>query len=311
MGLLSNLRKNTATTTNTKTNTKANQPIEVGTVNWLRDLDLAREQSMANGKPIFLLFQEVPGCAGCKQFGADVLSNSSLVDTIEDLFVPMMVRNNVGGEEAKILESFGEPAWNYQVVRFIDPNLQDIIARKDKVWETGPLAARMIQALIAHGKEVPDYLRLIEQEHSDRLERVHFAQGCFWVGETELGRINGVVKTEAAWIGGHEVTTVDFDPTEITAADLTQQAIHKNVANVIFAGTELAAELDVAGYPTQIADDRSVKAAKGSDQNRQIGCLSGASLLSEAQKTKVNGHLPVSKKDAMRYLPPSLRSKIG
>lgn len=306
MGLMDSLRKTTTTITNTTTG----QPIEVGKVEWLRDLDTAREQSMANGKPIFLLFQEVPGCAGCKQFGADVLSNPSLVDAIEDLFVPVMVRNNVGGKEAEILESFGEPAWNYQVVRFIDPELQDIIPREDKVWETGPLAARMIQTLQVQGREVPNYLRLIEQEHSSRLERIHFAQGCFWVGETELGRINGVVRTEAAWIGGHEVTTVDFDPEEITAADLTQQAIHKNVASVIFTDPNIARELDHAGYPTQIVAANKVKPAKSSDQKRQLGRMSGASLLSEAQKTKVNGHLPASKSDALQYLPPTLRTKL-
>ena len=310
MGLLSSLR-NTSTKTTPSRRTSASQPIEVGKVEWLQDLDIAREQAMANGKPIFLLFQEVPGCAGCKQFGADVLSNPSLVDAIEDLFVPIMIRNNVGGQEAEILASFGEPAWNYQVVRFVDTQLQDIIPREDKVWETGPLAARMIETLHREGRPVPDYLRLIEQEHSSRLKQVHFAQSCFWVGETELGRINGVIKTEAAWIGGHEVTTVDFDPDQISAADLTQQAIHRNVATAIFSDPEVALELEAAGYPTTIVEAKRVKPAKGSDQNRQISRLSGLSLLSEAQKTKVNGHLPVSKKDAANYLPPSLRSTVG
>ena len=35
--------------------------IEVGKVNWGRDLDAALEASAKSGKPLFVLFQEVPG----------------------------------------------------------------------------------------------------------------------------------------------------------------------------------------------------------------------------------------------------------
>ena len=35
--------------------------IEVGTVKWGRDLDAALAASKASGKPVFVLFQEVPG----------------------------------------------------------------------------------------------------------------------------------------------------------------------------------------------------------------------------------------------------------
>ncbi|MEO0414525.1 MAG: hypothetical protein AAF226_06190 [Verrucomicrobiota bacterium] len=34
---------------------------EVGIVDWGRDVDAALEQSVESGKPVFLLFQEVPG----------------------------------------------------------------------------------------------------------------------------------------------------------------------------------------------------------------------------------------------------------
>ncbi len=37
------------------------QRVEVGTVRWGRDLDGAFKKSKASGKPVFLLFQEVPG----------------------------------------------------------------------------------------------------------------------------------------------------------------------------------------------------------------------------------------------------------
>ena len=49
-------------------------PIEIGTIDWGRDLESAKIKSRETGKPIFLLFQEVPGCLGCKDFGREVLS---------------------------------------------------------------------------------------------------------------------------------------------------------------------------------------------------------------------------------------------
>ena len=36
-------------------------PIEVGSVNWGRDFDAALSMSAESGKPVFVLFQEVPG----------------------------------------------------------------------------------------------------------------------------------------------------------------------------------------------------------------------------------------------------------
>ncbi len=64
------------------------QPIEAGKVDWGRDLEAALASSQQTGKPLFALFQEIPGCAGCQQFGRDVLSNPLLVEAIESEFTP-------------------------------------------------------------------------------------------------------------------------------------------------------------------------------------------------------------------------------
>lgn len=37
------------------------QPVEIGLVPWGRDLEAAQKESADSGKPILLLFQEVPG----------------------------------------------------------------------------------------------------------------------------------------------------------------------------------------------------------------------------------------------------------
>ena len=36
-------------------------PIEAGAVKWSEDFELAKKQSAETGRPIFLLFQEIPG----------------------------------------------------------------------------------------------------------------------------------------------------------------------------------------------------------------------------------------------------------
>jgi len=40
---------------------KEKNPTEIGTIKWSRDLETALKKSKESGKPIFLLFQEVPG----------------------------------------------------------------------------------------------------------------------------------------------------------------------------------------------------------------------------------------------------------
>lgn len=40
---------------------ESEQHVELGQVKWQRDLQKAKKQSAKEGKPIFVLFQEVPG----------------------------------------------------------------------------------------------------------------------------------------------------------------------------------------------------------------------------------------------------------
>ena len=139
-------------------------PIEIGLVSWGRDLDQVLRLSGETSRPVFLLFQEVPGCSGCQDFGKTVLSNPQVVKAIENEFLPVFVYNNRGGEDRRILERFNEPAWNYQVVRFLDKEGRDIIPRKDHVWTVSHLAERMIETLEAIDRSVPDYLRALAEE---------------------------------------------------------------------------------------------------------------------------------------------------
>jgi len=135
-------------------------PIEVGDVRWGRDFDAALENSAKTGKPILVLFQEIPGCSGVQKFGREVLTNPLLVEAIENEFIPMLVSNNrKDGMDQKLLKHFQEPAWNYQVIRFLNAAGDDVISRKDRVWTTSGVASRMIEALMSANRPVPKYLK--------------------------------------------------------------------------------------------------------------------------------------------------------
>jgi hypothetical protein len=283
------------------------QPIEVGKVQWQRDLGTALASSKESKKPVFALFQEVPGCEGCQQFGKDVLSNPLIVDAIENSFVPLLIHNNAGGKDAEVLKRFNEPAWNYQVVRFLDAKGNDLIPRKDKVWTTGPLAYRMIQSLDKAKRPIPRYLSILEAEQSPDLRTVAFSMHCFWTGEMKIGQIEGIVTTEAGFLDGNEVTLVKYDPRAITLRDLIAAASSVDCANGIY----LTAE-DMKSAPDthlRIAELTNYRPAPDSDQKKQLSGTNHAKLgLTPGQATKFNAWL-LSKPDlAAKYLSPPQRA---
>jgi hypothetical protein len=237
-------------------------PVEVGKVRWERDYEAAMASAKQSGKPVFMLFQEVPGCAGCKQFGRDVLSDDKVVKAIQDQFIPLLIHNNKPGKDAEVLEKLNEPAWNYQVVRFLDADGRDLIPRKDRVWEAAALMARMEEALAKSGPK---------KVGAVNTKRVAIAQHCFWTGEMKIGAMDGVVRTEAGFLNGNEVTLVDYDPGKISLEKLTRNAKAAGVANRFFESLD--------GY----------RKAPDSDQKRQLQGTKYAKLrLTPEQATKVN-----------------------
>ena len=106
--------------------------VELGTVKWnfAKDYQTVLNQSKQENKAIFLLFQEIPGCQTCKNYGKFILSNQNIVDLIETNFIPIAIYNNkMLSKDGKILNKFNEPSWNNPVLRIIDSNEKDIIPR--------------------------------------------------------------------------------------------------------------------------------------------------------------------------------------
>ena len=285
------------------------QPEEAGKVHWGRILETALASSAQTGKPVFALFQEIPGCAGCKQFGHDVMSNPLLVEAVETEFTPLLVHNNKGGRDAEVMKRFGEPAWNYQVVRFLNSNGEDIIPRKDQVWDTGGIAERMIAALTQAKRPVPGYLTLLAAEHSPRLKQAVFAMYCFWTGEMELGKIDGVITTEAGIMARGEVTKVSYDPAVISLPQLIAAAEKVECANAVYAPSS-----DLAIAKTSrlnVGTISGYRTAPASDQKKQLGGTAAERLLlSPAEATKVNAWIRNDVSKALDFLTPSQQAQL-
>ncbi len=287
----------------------AAQPEETGKVAWGRDLQAALTASRQSGKPVFALFQEIPGCAGCKQFGREVLSDPLLVEAIEREFTPLLIANSQPGKDAEVLRRFGEPAMNYQVVRFLNADAEDIIPRRDHVWETGALAERMIATLEKARRSAPAYLRLLAAEHSAQLKPAVFAMYCFWTGEMELGKIDGVITTEAGFMGGREVTLVRYDPAAISLPKLIAAAERVRCANAVSVpATDLPA---AQATRLQVGTIAGYRPAPGGDQKKQLGGTAAEKLhLTGAQATKVNAWIRTDPAKALEYLTPSQRVQV-
>ena len=66
---------------------------------------------------------------------------------IESEFVPLLIYNSKGGQDAKLLTKYKEPAWNYPVVRFLDGKGRDLIPRRDRIYSVQGIRERMEAAL--------------------------------------------------------------------------------------------------------------------------------------------------------------------
>ncbi len=264
------------------------QPEEFGAVHWTRDLDAALATSKQTGKPVFLLFTEVPGCSTVRGFANGALRHPLLVEAIEDEFVPVVVRNNVGGKERAILDSFGEPTWNNPVVRFLDADRHDLIPRYATGWTPQGLAESMIAALGKADRQVPAYLKRLHLELSADTDRTMFSMYCFWTGEVKLAGLPGVVSTRPGFANGHEVVEVTWDRKQTTASKLLAQAAKANAATGVIAGDAVVRK-EAAKHFGDVSAPRSPMTYSEKDDKYQIRNRAlGRVPMTAAQATAVN-----------------------
>ena len=87
------------------------------------------------------------------------------------------------------------------------------------------------------------------------------------MGESQLGSLDGVVSTRAAWVGSHEVVELRYRPTTLSFEKLLEHAIENSCDQRVFATS--AAQLEVAKKHVGARAERleqQVRVATDSDQ---------------------------------------------
>ncbi len=202
-----------------------NQPVELGQVSWYRNIEDAQLIAAKENKPILVLFQEVPGCSTCQNYGNNVLSNPIIVDIITHEFVPLAIYNNKGGADADVLKLYGEPSWNNPVLRVIKSDGKNLVTRHAGHYDTASLASYMKLALVAYRGSVPQYVDvLIEELLSDdkNVSEAYYSMYCFWTGEAKLGQVEGVISTSPGFMNGQEVVKVTYDNKQTNSGEISK-----------------------------------------------------------------------------------------
>ncbi len=264
-----------------------NQDQELGKVSWYRDYDEAISASIKEKKPILILFQEVPGCATCRNYGHNVLSNPLMTEAIENEFIPLAIFNNKKGKDLTTLKKYNEPTWNNPVVRIVDKNGNDIIKRVSNDYSARRLYNAMLKALKTEKKDIPEYVKILGKEltvnfNNPNLKETHYKMYCFWTGEKQLGSQNGVLLTQAGFMNG-EVVKVKYDASKISEKQLNSYAMANKMQPVKNKANFTWAESDEDYYLA----------------HSQFKYLP----LSQVQKTKINSALG-SGKSPLPYLSP-------
>ncbi len=160
--------------------------------------------------------------------------------------------------------------------------------RRDQQFHISQLLPR-IKSALAKTKRESEIVPLIEPE-TVRTSKIALSQHCFWTGELAIGSVPGVIKTEAGWLDGREVTLAHFDPKQVTAEEVIKQAKAQSCADKVYQGSALS------GY----------RPARQSDQKKQLQGTRFDKVrnLTAYQKTKINAFARTNPGQAAKYLSP-------
>lgn len=206
---------------------KRDQEKELGKVSWTRNFYNALKLSKEKGMPIFLMFQEVPGCFTCVSVGENILSNPLFVDLIEHEFIPLVIYNNVEGEDRVILNLFNEKAWNNPTFYFLNDLGENIVPKFEDSLNSLELVERAKSCLLEYKKTYPKYLDAIINDIRVRegmTKTTIYETPCFWSGETTLIQHPAIYTTEAGWIGEKEVVKVHYNANIVKENEIDEYA---------------------------------------------------------------------------------------
>ena len=207
---------------------------ELGNIHWYRDYDYALAKANEERKPVLILFQEVPGCSTCRNYGNDVLTHPHIVEAIETYFVPLCVFNNKGGKDKEVLSLYKEPTWNNPVVRVVNGKGKNMVDRLNGNYTSAGLIQTINTAITESGNLVPPYLVSLEKELLADPKEVFLSMYCFWTGEKEISAIPGVIGTQAGFMNGKEVVKVEYDQNKTNAKKIKKAAAKKSCGNDLY-----------------------------------------------------------------------------
>ncbi len=281
---------------------RADNPLRIP---WHEALDVALAHSQTSGKPVLAIVRDTPDCANCQAFQRDIAANPLLAEAAADEFIALKLDRS---------QDHG-PVTDSHNLLFLDATGQRLLPHTGRAQSTHDIATRMIHALKAAHRPVPPYLSAASLElDTAKHKQAAFAMFCYWVGEYELGKIDGVIATEAGWLEGREVTLVRYHQDHVTLPDLARQAAAVKCARKVFAPTAL--ERREVAETTRLKvgrlDDR-YRIAKPSDQKKQIQRwdLSGVSSLTPMQLTKINALAPDDPTRSLAWLSPRQRRGLS
>lgn len=284
------------------------QPRELGAVPWLRDFKAAQAASRQSGRPMLVLFDEVPGCHTCVSYGEQTLSHPLIVDAAATLFTPVAVFNNIEGADRATLKSFDEPEWNNPVVRIMNADRRMLTPRIDGDYTLVGIANGMVAAIESAGGTAPQYLTLLAFESEARragTERATFAMHCFWEGEARLGAIEGVIETSVGFLDGMEVVEVQFDPRALSFDELLTQARKIECAHRVFTRSDAQQQVASKAMGNAAARTDAPIQASAKDAKYYLGLSPlGGVPMTPLQAARVNAAIS-ARADPEPWLSPS------
>jgi hypothetical protein len=245
------------------TNGEAITPPEgTAAIPWVDDLDFALAQSKASGRPILALFHDAPDCTDCQSIWNELSSHPLLAEAAAEAFV--VLRLNL--RQSQRFTTARAP------LMFLNAAGQPLLPPPSRPYAPHRLALRMQHALHAAHRPVPRDLQALAMEQDvAKHKRAAFAILCYWIGEYALGKIEGMISTEAGCLEGHEVTLVTYHQDHLTLPQLAHKAAEVKCARKVFAPTQ--PERQGLMSSTRLAvgtlDDRYRK-AKPSEQKKQL-----------------------------------------
>ena len=279
-------------------------PEELGHIRWRTDFAAAQAESKRTKKPMLVLFDEVPGCATVCGFGRNVLTDATVVEAAETLFVPTLIYNNKP-HHAALLKSFGEPTWNNPVVRIMQPDRKELVPRHAGDYTVKGLLNRMRAALNAANTEIPPWMAL--SVPPTQTETATFGMYCFWSGEVAIGGLDGVLSTQAGFLDGHEVVEVTYDPSVIAFKSLYSKAKAAGQADHVFARTTEQAK----AVPAAKRTDAPIRVSKKDDKYQMKRHPLAQVPMSDVQRTKVNAAIGRGQDPRVYLSPRQIAAWVG